>query len=57
MIEYALVPQALYSSKATATTYRINLGETALSEGNIALSKGRFPLFAETTGSELASTR
>ena len=35
----ALVPQALYSSKATATTYRVNLGETAVSEGNIALSK------------------
>ena len=31
----ALVPQALYSSKA----YRVNLGETAVSEGNIALSK------------------
>ena len=35
----ALVPQALYSSKATAITYRVNLGETAVSEGNIALSK------------------
>ena len=35
----ALVPHALYSSKATATTYRLNLGETAVSEGNIAMSK------------------
>ena len=33
----ASVPHALYCPKAT--TYRLNLGKTAVSEGNIALSK------------------